>query len=136
MARKVSTLSLVMLCLVVVLAGCGSDEVEKTGTVLTINGTEYYQSEIEAMDQVTITATHPKSGEVADYTGVSLLNLLDDAGLAADTITAVASDGYEVEIVMAEIPDTALLVIEDGTYRLIMPDMSSSAWAKEVVEIR
>ena len=66
MARKVSTLSLVVLCLVIVLSGCGK-EVEKTGTVITINGTEYYQSEIEAMDQETITATHPKTEETADY---------------------------------------------------------------------
>ena len=160
MARKAAALSFVILGLMVMLAGCGGDAVEKTGSVLTVNGRGFYESELEAMEQVTVTATHPRSGETAEYMGVSLLALLDDADFVGDTITVVAADGYETEIVVAEIPDTALVVIEKGdysvlgytpepdkpasvvvsveedTFRLIMPDMGSSAWVKDVFEIR
>jgi DMSO/TMAO reductase YedYZ molybdopterin-dependent catalytic subunit len=94
---------------------------------------------LHGLDVVEVTAEHPKKGEQI-YTGVRLNDLLDLAGVTAEATSVLftASDGYQVEIDLAEVQacaDCLLAFGEDDTLSLVMPGMESSFWVKDVVEI-
>ena len=94
-------------------------------------------ADLQKMSPVTITATHPKTGE-AKYTGVKLTDLFKTLGVqsAATTLVTGSSDGYMSEIVLADIvasADAMLSIADDGTLNMVMPGMSGKAWAKDIV---
>jgi hypothetical protein len=71
------------------------------------------------------------------YTGVRLNDLLDLAipEMGMTTLVMTASDGYAVEVSLAEVQDCAdcLIVVEDdGSLSMVMPGMQSNYWAKMV----
>jgi DMSO/TMAO reductase YedYZ molybdopterin-dependent catalytic subunit len=109
-----------------------------TGMVNTPTG--FTEETLRALDVITITAEHPKSGS-AEYEGVLLSDLLDLAGVkdGATTMVITADDGFSAEISLAEvlaIPDCLLGFTETpGKFKMVMPGLPSSTWVKGVVSI-
>jgi hypothetical protein len=93
-------------------------------------------ADLQKMSPVTITAEHPKKG-ATEYTGVKLADLFKTLGVQASATTLVmsSSDGYMAEAAISEIAAAAdaMLAIGDGTLDMVMPGLSSKAWAKDVV---
>jgi DMSO/TMAO reductase YedYZ molybdopterin-dependent catalytic subunit len=105
------------------------------------NELQLTDSALHAMNVVTLNLVHPKNG-AADYTGVRLNDLLDQAGIKAGsaTITLAASDGYSYDVDLAAVQACAdCLIVFDpatpGVYSSAMPDQSSKAWVKNLVSI-
>jgi hypothetical protein len=94
---------------------------------------------LEGMNVVEITVDHPKLGRT-DYRGVRFSELF--AALAvqdsASAVNMAASDGYMVEIPVAELrasEDAMLTIGDDGTITVIIPGTESKNWVKDVVTI-
>jgi len=98
-------------------------------SALTVAGKAFSMAELEAL------ATATASTEDGDVTGISLMAVLEAAGVTAETISLVASDGYSADVTVAEIDDTAVLVVEDGKLNAIIPTVAKSAWVDDVVSI-
>jgi hypothetical protein len=89
---------------------------------------------------VEITAEHPKVGD-QEYQGVLLKTLLDMAGLreGASKLVLTASDGYAVEVGLSDVLacQECLVAFTDtpGKFDLVMPDLASNFWVKEITQI-
>ncbi len=100
----------------------------------------FMEADLRAMEVLTITAEHPKQGK-GDFEGVSLNALLDLAGVTegATTLVITASDGYSVEVSLADIRACAncLLGFTDTLekFKMVMPNLPSNAWVKDVVRL-
>lgn len=98
-------------------------------------------ADLATLDQTTIKATHPKKQEEVEYNGVLFSTLIDLAKPQADvsTIVLTASDGYTVEVALADVqacPKCLVAILSsDGYLMSVMPDMESSAWVKNLVKI-
>jgi hypothetical protein len=114
---------------------------------MTINGMvdnelQLTDSALQGMTVVTLNLTHPKTG-AADYTGVRLNDLLNQAGIQAGaaTVTFTAGDGFANDIDLATVQACAdCLVAFDpatpGVYNLAMAGQTSGkAWVKGLVSI-
>ncbi len=93
------------------------------------------------MTVVTLNLVHPKNG-AADYTGVRLNDLLNQAGIKAGaaTVTLTASDGFTNDLDLATVQAcTDCLVAFDpatpGVYNAAMPGQSGKSWVKSLVSI-
>lgn len=98
-------------------------------------------SDLLAMTVVTLNLVHPKNG-AADYTGVRLNDLLNQAGLKtnAATVTLTASDGFTNSIDLATVQAcTDCLVAFDpaapGVYNAAMPGQSGKSWVNGLVSV-
>jgi DMSO/TMAO reductase YedYZ molybdopterin-dependent catalytic subunit len=96
---------------------------------------------LHALTVVTLNLEHPKNG-AADYTGVRMNDLLNQAGIKAGaaTVTLTASDGYAYDLDLATVQAcTDCLVAVDpaapGIYSSAMPGQSGKAWVKNLVSI-
>ena len=94
-------------------------------------------ADLQKMNPVTMTATHPKKGDT-QYTGVKLTDLFKALGVqpAATTLVTASSDGYKSEIALSDIAASAnamLAIGDDGTLNMVMPGMTGKAWATNVV---
>jgi hypothetical protein len=94
---------------------------------------------LEGMAVAEITVDHPKLGPT-DYRGVRCCDLCEILGVqeAATTVVITASDGYMVEMPLADIhtdPDAMLTIGDDGTLTVVIPSMESKNWVKDVVTI-
>jgi hypothetical protein len=94
-------------------------------------------ADLQKMNPVTMTATHPKKGDTK-YTGVKLTDLFKLVGVqsAATTLVTGSSDGYMSEIALSDITasaDAMLAIGDDGTLNMVMPGMAGKAWATDVV---
>jgi hypothetical protein len=92
---------------------------------------------LEGMNVADINVEHPKLGPT-DYRGVLLTDLFAELGVqdAATAVTMAASDGYMVEIALADLeasPDAMLAIGDDGTITVIIPGMEAKNWVKDVV---
>ena len=124
-----------------VLSACGpTGPVTLTVTGLVDSELQLTDADLHDMDVVTITAEN-KDGEVGDYTGVLLNDLLDAAGAqdGAATLVMTASDGFANEIDIATVRDCADCMVSfdeaEGVYNAIMPGQSGRAWVKGLVSI-
>jgi hypothetical protein len=96
--------------------------------------------EIEALGTTTVTAAGPREDDAeAEYTGVSLTALFEAAGLGEDAATLVltAADDFSAEVEAADAAacEDCLVVLEDGSLRLVMPGLASNAWIRDLVSI-
>lgn len=86
--------------------------------------------------------------EVTSWSGVALSSLLSETG-AADfaTITAIAMDGYAIEISADELENAIIALKESeewiaevspdkGPIRLVTPDTPANRWVFQVIEIQ
>jgi len=94
---------------------------------------------LRALEMITITA-EAKDGP-QDFQGILLNQLLDLAGLqdGATKLVFTASDNYSVEVNLSDVRDCpkSLLAFMDtpGTYMIVLPDLATSTWVKNVVQI-
>jgi DMSO/TMAO reductase YedYZ molybdopterin-dependent catalytic subunit len=110
-----------------------------TGKVETPMG--FSDDDLHASDEViTISAEHPKNG-LQEFTGIRFYCLFNLVTLKPDASTVVltASDGYTLEISLAEIQacENCMLSFTDtpGVYNAVMPGFPSGSWAKNVISI-
>lgn len=108
-----------------------------TGKVAEVKN--FTMDDLNTMNVITSTVTHPKKGDVS-VTGVLLKDVLDLATPAADATTIVftASDGYATELDLASVlacADCMVGFADDGTLTTAMPTFPSNAWAKMLVSI-
>jgi DMSO/TMAO reductase YedYZ molybdopterin-dependent catalytic subunit len=100
----------------------------------------FNEADLRNMKVVQITAEHPKQGQ-QDYEGVPLNSLLSLTKVkpGATKLILTASDGYsaEVELSLVEACMDCLVAFTDtpGKFNLVMPDMESSLWVKELMMI-
>jgi DMSO/TMAO reductase YedYZ molybdopterin-dependent catalytic subunit len=99
------------------------------------------ESILRAMKTLKVTAENSKKKVKEDYEGVSLNALLDSAGIkdGATKLVITAADGYITEVSLTDVrpcPNAILAFTETpGKWTLVLPDLPSSSWAKEVVKI-
>jgi hypothetical protein len=100
----------------------------------------FTEADLRAWEVLEITAEHPKKGQ-EDYEGVSLNALLDLVGVqeGATKLFMIAADGYTSEIGLDEVRAcTDCLLGFTNTpekFKMVMPNLPSSAWAKDVIQI-
>ena len=127
------------------LAACATQEavVEEVVAepVLTLSGAaeaSWTADDLNAMTMVDAEYTN-KDGETSTFTGVSILDLLAAAGVSDyTTVSLVASDGYSADVAAEELAACSTCIIafdDDGTLRSVLPDFSSKAQVKDLVEI-
>jgi hypothetical protein len=98
------------------------------------------EEEVRAMETMDAESIN-KSGETKTYTGVSINNLLEMAGPAAEatTVVYVADDGYTAEASLAEVQDCADCIVsfrDQGGFSIVMPGFPGNVQVKGVVEIQ
>ena len=107
-----------------------------TGAVETEIG--WTEETIRAMDTMEAESTN-KAGETSTYTGVSINDLLDKAGVeGASTLTFVADDGYSADVPLADIQacaDCILSFRNQGGFSTVLPGFPGNAQVKGVVEV-
>jgi len=97
-------------------------------------------ADLKALEVVQVTAEHPKSGSQT-YEGLRLSSLLDQAAVqaGASKLVFTAGDGYRAEVALADVRACADCLVAftgtEGELFLVMPDMPSSTWLKDVVKI-
>ena len=138
------------------LSACGGGA-PKVDWELTISGdvespVTFSYKELAAMEEVDLTEILMEKStgedEITSWSGVALDSLLDQAG-AGDfsTITALAEDGYAVEMAAGDLNNAivALKVSGDwiaevtpdkGPIRLVTPDTPASRWVFQITEIQ
>jgi DMSO/TMAO reductase YedYZ molybdopterin-dependent catalytic subunit len=98
------------------------------------------EATLRKMEMLKITAEHPKKGK-EDYEGIALNALLDLAGVkdGAKTLVVTSADGYVTEVSLADVRacKDCLLGFTNTLekFKLVMPGMESSVWAKDVIKI-
>lgn len=90
------------------------------------------------LEVVKLTAEHPKNGP-GEYEGVRLNAALEKAGMVegASAIVITASDDFSAEVAMSDVSACAdcLIGIAEGKFNMVMPNLSSKTWVKDVVKI-
>ncbi len=135
---KKSSLLIVVLVLLTLITACTSADVvtETDEAVLTVGGKAYSQSELEALGTMSTDFTN-RDGETTTYTGVQLITLLNDSGLSGDTLVFTAADGFQADLEMDEALacNDCIVGFDNGSLRMVMPDMSGRVQVKDVIEI-
>jgi DMSO/TMAO reductase YedYZ molybdopterin-dependent catalytic subunit len=146
----------VLSLLAVLLAGCGAaaPKVEWTLGVSGSVGTPLSLSfaDLAGMPQAELTGIlmEKSLGEdtTGDWSGVALTDLLAKAGAGEYvSITAVASDGYAIEISKDELQDAIVALKENGKWiaevdvdhgpiRLVCPHTPANRWVYQVTELQ
>jgi len=139
-----------------ILTACGSGtpdvdwELSITGDVS--QPQTYSFTDLAGMDQVDLNEILMEKStgedEVTSWSGVSLEVLLTEAG-AGDfaTLTALAADGYAIEIPAGETSDAIIALKDNGEWiadvtpdkgpiRLVTPDTPANRWVFQVTEIQ
>jgi len=86
--------------------------------------------------------------EVRSFSGIDLATLLEEAGAPADysTLTAIAADGYAIEISKDEAVNAIVAMKQDdewiteidpdaGPIRLVFPTTPANRWVFQIIEI-
>ena len=99
-------------------AVAGGDEV-----VLTIYETSFTMNDLKTLEQVTLEAAPLDKDEREEYTGVRIQDLLEAAGVAGETLTMIADDGYQAQIPVAALTGECLLAYRSkGGVRGVIPE--------------
>jgi hypothetical protein len=126
-----------MFVILTLLTACAPAEVAVEEAVLTVGGQGFSQSDLEGLEAMTADYTN-KDGETTTYSGVSLSSLLDKAGISGSgTLVFTAADGFQADLPLEEALACAncIVAFDDGSLRMVMPDMSSKLQVKDVIEI-
>ncbi|MBN1661584.1 MAG: molybdopterin-dependent oxidoreductase [Anaerolineae bacterium] len=154
---RVKVWALVAVLLVVSLGACGSSA-PKTDWTLEIGGAvsnplALSYADLAEMEQVDLKEIlmERSTGEdtVGSWSGVSLDKILADAGAPADfaSITAIAADGYAIEVPKDELPDAIVALKEEGEWiatadpdhgpiRLVTPFTPANRWVFQLQVIQ
>jgi tungstate transport system substrate-binding protein len=98
------------------------------------------EADVRAMKTMEAQSTN-KEGVVSTDTGVSLLSLLELAGIKSDAakIVFVAEDGYTAEAALSDVKACTSCILsfrEKGGFSSVMPSMSGKLAVKGVIEIQ
>lgn len=137
------------------LSGCGG--APKVDWTLSISGEvsnpiSYSYDELAKMDMVNLDDILMEKSrgedEVRSFSGVDLATLLEEAGAPDDfsTITAMAADGYAIEISRDEMVDGIIAMKQSGEWivdadpdagpiRLVFPSTPANRWVFQITEI-
>ncbi len=154
-----SSLAAILLAAVLLagaLAGCGGGapkadwDLALTGAVTTPLTVSY--AELTKMPQTDLKDVLMEKSQGEDetpsFSGVPLANLLEKAGAGnVSTITALAADGYAVEISQDELKDAIVALKQDGEWiatadkehgpiRLVCPHTPANRWVFQLQEIK
>ena len=154
---KKNTALLTVVFLMAFLVGCGPKAPDVDWT-LKISGDvttplDLSFADLAAMDQIELNdiLMEKSTGEdvVTSWSGVSLDAILTKAGAPADfiSITAIASDGYSIEITKEELTggiialkDSGEWIVEvtsdKGPIRLVTPSTPANRWVYSITEIQ
>ena len=103
------------------------------------NGIGTLSSPWNSLDTINVTTEVKEVSQ--DFQGVSLNALLNLAGLkdGASQLVITASDGYSSDVNLSDVQDCpyAMVAFLDtpGTYMIVLPDLATSTWVKNVVHI-
>lgn len=77
---------------------------------------EFDTSALESLPQQTIRADYPKGGDVFEFTGPLLTDVLDAAGASGETVTVRAMDSYAIEVPLEELTEKGAMIalMRDG----------------------
>ena len=148
--------SLLGLALMLVLTACGGGAPD-VDWVLSISGdvsqpVTYSYADLVGMEQVDLAEILMEKStgedEVTSWSGVPLQALLEEAGAGEfATITALAADGYAIEVSAGELND-AIIALKDsgewiadvsrdkGPLRLVTPDTPAYRWVFQITQIQ
>ncbi len=153
--RSLCAIILGAILLAAMLAGCSSTpkvdwQVRVTGAVGTPLEVSY--AELTKMPQVDfkdiLMQKSRGEDEVHSFSGVPLAHLFEKAGVAeVNLITAVAADGYAIEISKDELKDGIIALKADGEWiakvdkehgplRLVFPNTPANRWVFQIQEIQ
>jgi len=145
---KKSLVVVALVLIVMVLAACGGSSTAggvPADAALKITGNVngevgWSEKDVRAMDTAQAEYTN-KDGVTNTYTGVPLNDLLDKAGIKSDAMALVfvADDGFESEVDLAEVKACVDCIVgfrDEGGFVMVMPDFSSKAQVKGVIEIQ
>ncbi|HOG46870.1 MAG TPA: molybdopterin-dependent oxidoreductase [Anaerolineae bacterium] len=156
---KRTTLGIILLATILcagVLAGCGGGapkvdwQLQVTGAVskpLSISYGELAKMQQADLKDVLMEKSRGED-EVHSFSGVPLAGLLEQAGAGnVNTVTAVAGDGYAVEISKDELRDAIIALKQDGKWianadkdhgpiRLVCPHTPANRWVFQLQEIQ
>ena len=138
----------------VLLSACGAPNVDWE---LSISGevenpVKFTYKELAAMEIVDLNDVLMEKSrgedEVRSFSGVPIDNLLNEAGVSADfgSITAIAADGYAIEITKDELVDGIVAMKQSdkwivdadpdaGPIRLVFPMRPANRWVFQITEI-
>lgn len=156
MKKRFVLLSVLLLAGALVLTGCGSGapkvdwELSITGDVETPLTLSY--QDLAKMDMIDLNdiLMQKSTGEdeITSWSGVLISTLLEQAG-AGDfsTVTALAADGYAIEISREELEGgivalkddgewIAKVAPDDGPIRLVTPQTPANRWVFQLVELQ
>ncbi len=156
MNRRRWILFVLGIAILLILTACGSGtpdvdwELSITGDVS--QPQTYSFTDLAGMEQVDLNEILMEKStgedEVTSWSGVSLEVLLTEAG-AGDfaTLTALAADGYAIEIPAGETSDAIIALKDNGEWiadvtpdkgpiRLVTPDTPANRWVFQVTEIQ
>ncbi len=156
MFKKTNQLIWALIMIVpMLLTGCSG--IPKVEWELTISGdvsnpVTYTFDELAKMDMVDLNDVLMEKSrgedEVRSFSGISLAALLEAAGASEDysTITAIAADGYAIEISKDEMTDGIVAMKQSGNWivdedpdagpiRLVFPLTPANRWVFQIQEI-
>jgi len=144
MGKKLSILFTVLLISVLVVSCSPAAEVPVVEegdppveeTALLVGDVAFTMEKLETMETLEVEYTS-KDGEVTTYSGVLVMDLLDEAGLRGETLVLTASDGYEAELALSELEGCGDCVVafDDGELRMVLPGFPGNVQVKGVVEL-
>jgi DMSO/TMAO reductase YedYZ molybdopterin-dependent catalytic subunit len=150
--RISSTFLIVLLALLTACSGAPNVEWELAVTGEVDNPTVFTYKELADMPQVDLTDVLMEKSrgedEIRSFSGVELAVILELAGATEDfsSITAIAADGYAIEITPDEMVD-GIVALKDGDdwivksdpnagpIRLVFPTTPANRWVFQVNEI-
>jgi hypothetical protein len=123
--------------LIILISACAPQQAAVEEAVLTVGDRGFSLSELEALGTMTVDYTN-KDGETTAYSGVPLVALLENAGLTGSgTLVFTAADGFEADMALEEALacTDCIVAIDNGSLRMVMPNMSGKLQVKDVIEI-
>jgi DMSO/TMAO reductase YedYZ molybdopterin-dependent catalytic subunit len=144
-------LMLLVVAILVGLAGCGPTT-PKVDWELTLGDQAFSYADLTGMAQTELDEIVMERSlgekEVGSWSGVALSDLLEAAGVTDySSITAVAADGYAIDITRDELQDAIVALKRDGEWltevepdkgpiRLVSPNTPANRWVFQLQELQ
>ena len=145
---------LAILIVPVLLIACGTPNVEwnlvisgEVASTTTFTFDDLAEMDLIDLNEILMERSHGED-EIRSFSGVPLEELLTSVGVSGtfNTITAIAADGYAIEISKGEMVDgivalkqggkwIAKVDPDEGPIRLVFPNTPADRWVFQVTEI-
>lgn len=138
--KKINLIAGIIL-IVILAASCAPAAEVAAVEALKISGLAEKSWSAEDLKALTVTEAEytNKDGETTTYSGVSIADLLAEAGVSDfAAVSLVAADGYAVDVDKAALdacPTCIIAVDDDGALRSVMPGMEGKMQVKDLVAV-